>query len=186
MAATSLFTPGPAEIAVRIAGTYEYLGTTVNGARSRAILHTGNVQGDPAGVDGMPLDMRMSGRGIVVTMQINKYDPSVMNAMEARFLGGFTGSVGVNEVGSLALTEGLTFELLVRSRYSFKTQFLAFNNGIHLLWAICNGELGRDYSTKEQVVDLTFFGFVNLILPPSDPRYGTCYDFDMTGFPEPT
>ena len=122
--ATGLYTPGPAEIAVAfpssagIAGTWSYLGTTVSGARSQKILYGGNVQGDPAGVDGMPLDYRLSGRGIVTVIQVNKFDPVVMALVEGRFFGGAPGAVGTNEIGSLAMTEGLTGAFMIRSNYA--------------------------------------------------------------------
>jgi hypothetical protein len=191
---TGLFTPGPAEIAVAIPSlpdmltlndTFSYLGTTVNGARSRKILYGGNVQGDPAGVDGQPLDFRLSGRGIVTVVQVNKFDPTVMGYVENRFYTGAPGSVGPNEIGSLALTEGVTIAVMIRSRYatSGHTQFVGYTAGLRILFAIVTGEVGEDRGTKEQVYDLTFTGFTNLCLPPNNTLYGKCWDNTIANFP---
>ena len=185
---SSLFVPGPAEIAVAFpgggSGSLQYLGVTVNGAKSRLILHTGNVQNDVAGVDGMPYDMRISGQNIITTMQINQYDPVVMNEVRQRFYGGIQGSIGANQIGSLLLTEGLTMQLMIRSRYAIdKAQFSGFPQGLNVLFAICNGEIGQDYSTKEQTVDLTFFGMMSM---SNETLTGVGWNTNVTGFPEPT
>ena len=91
--ANHLFPPGPCEIAVGTGGdrtdlgvantSYEFLGTTREGGRAQEILYSGNIPADYSGSDGMPADMRLSGKGIVVVFQMQNFNPWVMRRVKA-------------------------------------------------------------------------------------------------------
>lgn len=202
----NLFPPGPCEIAVGVGGGFYngvqygsegellYLGTTRDGGRAQEILYTGNVPADYAGVDGMPADIRLSGKGMVVVCQVQRFNPQVMGLLEGRYLsattvnGSVTSRVGVRggagqlEIGSLLLTEGFDFELMIRSAYAYKSPYYQQGNqaGLHVLHCLVSGEMGRDFATREQVYNLTFLGLMEY--NPVNAEW-ELWNNNITGFP---
>jgi hypothetical protein len=186
---TTFNVPGPAEIATGTeptTGNMQFLGFSERGIRVREILYTGNIQSDYAGHDGMPAEVRLSGKGLILSTQLVRFDPGVMANVKARYFGGTEGAVGPNEIGSLLFTEGLSFQTMVRSRYAI-THPVFFQQGqrpgLRAPVCLATGELDWDLTTNAQVFNLTIAAFcvIDVI-----SLAGTLYDFDMTNFPAVT
>ena len=172
-----LFPPGPCEIAV---GTqtrltpglanqpnYEFLGTTREGGRAQEILYTGNIPADYAGSDGMPGDIRLSGKGIVVVCQIQNFNPFVMKRLKARFWANARDltKVGLSDqgdIGALLIQEMRYIPLCIRSLNW--TKYPSNEAGLWVPICFPSGEMGWDYAAREQVYSLTFLGvmYVNM------------------------
>src|SRR3954465_14353403 len=124
-----LFPPGPCEIAVATKSRanlglsndgWEFLGTTREGGRAQEILYTGNIPADYAGSGGMPADIRISGKGIVIVCQIQNFNPYVMKRLKSRYWGNVSdltkvGQIDQHDIGGLLLQEGRYIPLCIRS-----------------------------------------------------------------------
>ncbi len=190
--ATTLFVPGPAEIAVGLgggatfggAGGMLYLGLTEGPAEVQQVLHSGNVNADYAGAHGMPADMLLDGVTMLVTCQMKKVDPVVLNLVRAHFLGGPLG--GGILPGTLILAEQLAFTVMIRSQYvGIVPQFSAFNPGLRLRYAVASGQQRWSMGTNTQV---NYISFLGLTLPNTltVPMTYTCWDTNLGGFPPTT
>lgn len=187
-----LFPPGPCEIAVGTGSratlgldntAYEFLGTTREGGRAQEILYTGNIPSDYAGSDGMPADIRLSGRGIVVVCQIQNFNPAVMLRLKARYWGNFRGlslpgQVDVADIGSLLIQESRYIPICIRSMNGL-SKYPTNESGLWVPICFPSGEMGWDYAAREQVYSLTFLGvtYMNMTFTSSgsvDPQNLGC------------
>src|SRR4051812_23333853 len=183
LGANHLFPPGPCEIAVSTnsagsSGTYQFLGTTREGGRAQEILYTGNVPADYAGSDGMPADIRISGKGIVVVCQIQNFNPFVMKRLKARYFGaagGFAvpGRIDQHDIGALLMQEGRYIALCIRSLNATTGKYPSNEPGLWIPICFPSGEMGWDYAAREQVYSLTSLGvtYMNMTFPGTvDPQ----------------
>jgi hypothetical protein len=187
-----LFPPGPCEIAVGTASrnslglsntSYEFLGTTREGGRAQEILYTGNIPSDYAGSDGMPADIRLSGRGIVVVCQMQNFNPAVMRRLKSRYWGNFRGltipgQVDQADIGSLLIQEARYIPLCIRSQNGI-SKYPTNESGLWIPICFPSGEMGWDYAAREQVYSMTFLGvmYMNMTYDPSgssDPHGLNC------------
>src|SRR3954471_12070212 len=167
LGANHLFPPGPCEIAVSTnsagsSGSYQFLGTTREGGRAQEILYTGNIPADYAGSDGMPADIRISGKGIVIVCQIQNFNPFVMKRLKSRYWGNTSeltkvGQIDQHDIGGLLLQEGRYIPLCIRSVNGI-SKYPANESGIWVPCCFPSGEMGWDYAAREQVYSLTFLG----------------------------
>lgn len=178
-----LFPPGPCEITVgtgdtvRPGGTFhwEFLGTTREGGRAQEVLYTGNIPGDYAGSDGMPAEIRLSGKGIVVVCQMQNFNPFVMKRLKSRFFGNFRGfskpgQIDSGDIGAMLIQEYRYVPLCIRSLNAYGGNAAKYPDNESGLWVpICfpSGDMGWDYAAREQVYSLTFLGitYMNMAFP---------------------
>ena len=188
-----LFPPGPCEIAVGTFNTtdigyandeYEFLGTTREGGRAQEILYTGNIPADYAGSDGMPADIRISGKGIVVVCQIQNFNPFVMKRLKSRYYGygaglgsglNNPGKIAYCDIGGLLIQERRYIPICIRSLNAV-AKYPNNEGGLWVPMCFPSGEMGWDYAAREQVYSLTFLGvtYMNMTFPasgvPVDPQ----------------
>lgn len=183
-AATGIFVPGPAQIATGTgsAGAAEFLGYAKEGVRIRETAFKRPVRADFAGTQ-MPADMALEGKIAMIEVPILKYDPAVLSHLSGRMLGGAGGVVQANEIGTLVLTEGKSFQLWIKSPYQSKSAFSNYAAGYRFPCAILPDDMSWNISTEEQVIRMTFIGLVSM---NTSTLSGTLYDNDMTGFPSLT
>lgn len=176
-----LFPPGPCEIAVgtglrstpfpsgALPGldsmTYEFLGTTREGGRAQEVIYTEGIFTDYAGSAGMPADMKMSGKGIVVVCQVHNFNPFVMKRLKSRYWGFFNGGdsdgiIDVNDMGALLIQENRYIPICIRSlnAYGVDAKYPNNQSGLWVPFCFPHGDLSWDYSTREQIHVLTFLG----------------------------
>jgi len=157
----------------------EFLGFTRGRTRFRSTMLKKPVIADYAGLE-MPADMLRTGIMAHITMQLVRFDPAVLNRVQAQIAGAVTGQIQAGEIGTLLLAENSTFRVMVRSPYVSKPIFSSQRAGVRLLWAFLDESFEAELTTEEQVWNLTFTGLTN-ISPLT--LAGTCWDSDMSGFP---
>jgi hypothetical protein len=188
-----LFPPGPCEIAVATASRanlglanagWEFLGTTREGGRAQEVLYSGNIPADYAGSDGMPADIRLSGKGLVIVCQVQNFNPAVMRRLKTRYWGNIRdliipGQIDTSDIGGLLMQEGRYIPLCIRSMNGF-TKYPTNESGLWVPMCFPSGEMGWDYAAREQVYSLTFLGltYMNMTHPgtggQTDPQGLNC------------
>lgn len=181
---STLFPPGPAHIAIgpSTGGSMTYLGTTQSGVQAREILFEGPIQTDYGGLHGMPADVLVSGKNIVAVARGIRMNPAGLALVRGRYYTGSNGYLLPLEMSTLLLAENATFQVMILSQYQGKGGlYSAFPPGLRLAYAYVKGELGSSYSTNEQLIDMTFYGLMKMIIDGS--ANNVCWDNNMTGFP---
>jgi hypothetical protein len=178
---TNFYVPGPALIAVGTGASkaMQFLGVTREGVRVAEEQLTQNVIADYAGSQ-QPADILAMGKILYLTMQVVRFDPIVMFALKARFVGSVPGAISSNEIGTLVMGENKMIPVMVKSPYQTKPAFVGYEAGINVPNAFPTGRMEWDLTTREQIYNLTFIG-----LPIIDffTLSGTLWSTDMTGFP---
>lgn len=121
--ATQFYVSGPAQIwlGVGTANAWSYLGWSRNGVTVQVTPQHEDIEVDYGGRS--PGDVSFLGEEARISMQLSRYDESILMKAAAFLTGTTPGQGPKGGIGSLMAAEGYMFPILLYSPYSFKSQF---------------------------------------------------------------